>query len=106
MLSNNADIISGVSIIPLPGHTPGHAGFRVDDGNESMFHMGDIIHVPKLQLKDPNICTLFDVDAESALEHFQRQHRIECRYLGLSTEALAHELCHPYGTYFHFHRQL
>ena len=68
MLSNNADIISGVSIIPLPGHTPGHAGFRVDDGNESMFHMGDIIHVPKLQLKDPNICTLFDVDVESALK--------------------------------------
>ena len=68
LLSNNADIISGVSIIPLPGHTPGHAGFRVDDGNESMFHMGDIIHVPKLQLKDPNICTLFDVDAESALK--------------------------------------
>ena len=67
VLSSNKDIISGVSTVPLPGHTPGHAGFRVDDGNQSMFHMGDILHVPNLQLKDPNISTLFDVDPESAL---------------------------------------
>ena len=66
--ASNKDIISGVSTVPLPGHTPGHAGFRVDDGNQSMFHMGDIIHVPNLQLKDPNICTLFDIDPESALK--------------------------------------
>ena len=45
----------------------GHAGFRVDDGNQSMFHMGDIIHVPKLQLSDQNICTLFDIDPDAAL---------------------------------------
>ena len=68
VVKSNKDIISGVSTVPLPGHTPGHSGFRVDDGNQSMFHMGDIIHVPNLQLKDPNICTLFDVDAESALK--------------------------------------
>mgnify|MGYP001335511031 FL=1 len=67
VLTSNKDIISGVSTVPLPGHTPGHAGFRVDDGNQSMFHMGDILHVPNLQLKDPNISTLFDVDPESAL---------------------------------------
>ena len=67
VLTSNKDIISGVSTVPLPGHTPGHAGFRVDDGNQSMFHMGDIIHVPNLQLKDPNISTLFDVDPDSAL---------------------------------------
>ena len=67
VLTSNKDIISGVSTVPLPGHTPGHAGFRVDDGNQSMFHMGDILHVPNLQLKDPNISTLFDVDLESAL---------------------------------------
>ena len=68
VLKSNKVIISGVSTVPLPGHTPGHSGFRVDDGNQSMFHMGDIIHVPNLQLKDPNICTLFDVDPESALK--------------------------------------
>ena len=67
VLSGNADIVSGVSAVRLPGHTPGHAGFRVDDGNQSMFHMGDIIHVPKLQLSYPNICTLFDVDPDAAL---------------------------------------
>ena len=67
VLIKNKDIISGVSTVALPGHTPGHTGFRVDDGNHSMFHMGDIIHVPNLQLKDPNICTLFDVDPDAAL---------------------------------------
>ena len=66
-IKTNHEIISGVFPVPLPGHTPGHAGFRVDDGNHSLFHMGDIIHVQNLQLKDPKICTLFDVDSESAL---------------------------------------
>ena len=68
ILSVDAEIIPGVSIINLPGHTPAHSGFRVDDGNKSFIHMGDVLHVPNLQLSDPNISLVFDVDPEAAMK--------------------------------------
>tara|TARA_B110000027_G_scaffold17540_1_gene18101 strand:- start:8046 stop:8873 length:828 start_codon:yes stop_codon:yes gene_type:complete len=68
ILSVDAEIIPGVSIINLPGHTPAHSGFRVDDENKSVIHMGDVLHVPNLQLSDPNISLVFDVDPEAAMK--------------------------------------
>ena len=67
-ISFGKDIISGVSSVDIPGHTPGHSGFRVDEGNETLIQMGDILHVPNLQLENPNIATIFDVDSEAALK--------------------------------------
>jgi glyoxylase-like metal-dependent hydrolase (beta-lactamase superfamily II) len=67
-LSFDSDIASGVSSVSIPGHTPGHSGFRVDDGNESLIQMGDILHVPNLQLINPNVATVFDLDPEAALK--------------------------------------
>ena len=67
-ISFDKDIIPGVSSVSIPGHTPGHSGFRVDDGAQSLIQMGDIMHVPNLQLANPNIATVFDVDPEAALE--------------------------------------
>ena len=67
-LSFDSDIASGVSSVSIPGHTPGHSGFRVDDGNESLIQMGDILHVPNLQLINPNVATVFDIDPEGALK--------------------------------------
>ena len=52
----------------LPGHTPGHSGFRIDDSNESFINLGDILHVPNIQLENPNISLLFDVDMEQGLK--------------------------------------
>ena len=68
ILSVDAEIIPGVSIINLPGHTPAHSGFRVDDGNKSFIHMGDVLHAPNLQLSDSNISLVFDVDPEAAMK--------------------------------------
>ena len=67
-ISFGKDIISGVSSVDIPGHTPGHSGFRVDEGNETLIQMGDILHVPNLQLENPNIATIFDVDSEAAMK--------------------------------------
>ena len=67
-ISFGKDLISGVSSVNIPGHTPGHSGFRVDEGNETLIQMGDILHVPNLQLENPNIATIFDVDSEAALK--------------------------------------
>ena len=67
LVTEGKEIMSGVNTVAIPGHTPGHSGFRVDDGNDSLMHLGDIIHVPNLQLIDPNVSLVFDVDGETAL---------------------------------------
>lgn len=67
-ISLGKDIIPGVTSVSIPGHTPGHSGFRVDGGNETLIQMGDILHVPNLQLENPSISTVFDVDSEVALK--------------------------------------
>ena len=67
-LSNEDEIIKNVHVVDLPGHTPGHSGFRIDDANESFINLGDILHVPNIQLENPNISLLFDVDMEQGLK--------------------------------------
>ena len=67
LVAEGKEIMSGVNTVAIPGHTPGHSGFRVDDGNDSLMHLGDIIHAPNLQLIDPNVSLVFDVDGETAL---------------------------------------
>ena len=64
--STNADLGMGVSAMALPGHTPGHTGFRVDDGSESFAMVCDIFHAPALQIADPEIAIVFDIDADTA----------------------------------------
>jgi len=64
--ATNADLGNGLSAMALPGHTPGHTGFRVDDGSESFVMVCDIFHAPALQLADPEIAIVFDMDADTA----------------------------------------
>lgn len=66
IFSANADLGNGVSAVALPGHTPGHSGFRVDDGSENLTMVCDIVHAPDLQIADPEIAIAFDVDADTA----------------------------------------
>lgn len=65
-VSGEAEIAPGFYAMPLPGHTPGHAGFRIDSG-PGFVHVGDISHAQHLQYTDPTIYTAFDVDPETAL---------------------------------------
>ena len=67
-VSNEDEIIKNVHVVDLPGHTPGHSGFRIDDANESFINLGDILHVPNIQLENPNISLLFDVDMDQGLK--------------------------------------
>ena len=65
-VADNADIVGGVSLIPLPGHTPGHVGVRVTDGDAMLLHVADIFHAQDLQLADPEIAISFDIDPDTA----------------------------------------
>jgi glyoxylase-like metal-dependent hydrolase (beta-lactamase superfamily II) len=60
---DGAAIAPGVTLWPLPGHTPGHSGLLI--GQDAAL-AGDIIHAEFLQLPDPHVGTRYDVDADRA----------------------------------------
>lgn len=61
-----------VEAVPLPGHTPGHTGYRIASGGEQLLIWGDIMHVPAVQLPHPATGVVFDVDREMAVATRQR----------------------------------
>jgi glyoxylase-like metal-dependent hydrolase (beta-lactamase superfamily II) len=71
-LASDAEIAPGLRVLFLPGHTPGQAGFRLEDGGEVLVHVADIVHSEVLQLADPAISVAFDMDVEEARRQRQR----------------------------------
>lgn len=72
LVKDGDTLIRGVTALNLPGHTPGHMGFRADDGSGSFVHVGDIAHAPTLQLTNPEIGIAFDIDMDAARETRKR----------------------------------
>lgn len=76
--ADNVRFINGNKIIPeivplwLPGHTPGHTGFRIDSGDRSLLIWGDIVHFPHIQSACPTVGIAFDVDPVQASETRQK----------------------------------
>ena len=62
----------GITPVPLHGHTPGHTGYRIDDGGDSLLIWGDIMHVPDVQSVRPEVGMVFDNDPEQADETRRR----------------------------------
>lgn len=61
------EVCSGVTAVSLPGHTPGHTGYRVASGGRSLLIWGDIVHVQELQVPRPEVTMLVDVDPPAAI---------------------------------------
>ncbi len=64
--SGEADIAPGLTALPLPGHTPGHSGLQVADGDATLLIWTDIVHIAPVQLARPEVGTGFDTDADRA----------------------------------------
>ncbi|MCY3878809.1 MAG: MBL fold metallo-hydrolase [Rhodobacteraceae bacterium] len=71
-VASNGPIAPGVTFSDLPGHTPGHAGVLLDSGGARFLHAADILHAPDLQLFDPDIGAVFDMDKEEAIRSRRR----------------------------------
>lgn len=63
--------VPGVTEVALPGHTPGHVGYRVD-GRDPLLIWGDVVHLPALQMARPDWYFRFDVDPETAVASRRR----------------------------------
>jgi glyoxylase-like metal-dependent hydrolase (beta-lactamase superfamily II) len=62
----------GVTLLSLPGHTPGHAGYRLDSADESLVIWGDTVHVPEIQVPRPEVTSEYDIDEPLAAESRRR----------------------------------
>lgn len=64
-LDENEDV-AGIRPVWLPGHTPGHTGFRIDSNGESLLIWGDIVHFPYIQTAHPDVSIAFDINPAQA----------------------------------------
>jgi glyoxylase-like metal-dependent hydrolase (beta-lactamase superfamily II) len=66
LFSAGGEVFPGVTAVPLHGHTPGHCGYMITSGSESLLVWGDIIHVPEIQVPRPEVTMEFDTDPVAA----------------------------------------
>lgn len=64
--SGETEVAPGVMTVPLPGHTPGHTGLMLADGEEQLLIWGDIVHMPGFQFDQPDWSISFDADQDLA----------------------------------------
>ena len=66
--SGETEVAGGLTSMELFGHTPGHTGFMLTDGDASTLVWGDIVHVPPVQFARPDVTIGFDVNPDQARE--------------------------------------
>lgn len=64
----DADLGGGLTAIAMPGHTPGHTGYRLSSGNDQLIIFGDTAAFASLQFSNPNIGISFDADGAVAAD--------------------------------------
>ncbi len=62
----DGEAMPGVSAILQNGHTPGHTGWLLQSGNESLLIWGDLVHLASIQIPRPDTGLVFDVDPQAA----------------------------------------
>lgn len=65
-VTGHADLGHGIGVVPMPGHTPGHSGLRIEADGNGFLIVGDIVHAVDLQLPDPDIGVVYDRDGDEA----------------------------------------
>ena len=62
----DGELAPGITAIPCPGHTPGHTGFLISSGAESLLIWGDTVHMPEVQVPRPEVTMVVDTDPAGA----------------------------------------
>lgn len=70
--SGATQLFPGIRSIPSPGHTPGHSFYALESKGEKLVFWGDLLHVAEVQLPNPGVTIVFDVDPAAAAA--QRKH--------------------------------
>lgn len=62
------DLGDGLTLVPAPGHTPGHSVVRLSSAGEQFYLLGDAVISQELQLANPAITYALDGDAAQAVK--------------------------------------
>lgn len=62
------EVLPGMTAVPLPGHTEGHTGYRLESDGRNLLVWGDIVHFPRIQIPRPDVTIAFDQDSRLAAE--------------------------------------
>ena len=73
---DGGEVLPGITAMPLPGHTAGHTGYRLDSGDKSLLVWGDIVHFPQIQVPRPEVSIAFDQDSHLAAD--TRSRLLDC----------------------------
>jgi glyoxylase-like metal-dependent hydrolase (beta-lactamase superfamily II) len=65
-VSHGKEGLPGITCHPLPGHTPGHSGWLIASGSDSLLIWGDVVHLPGIQFALPQAGLAFDTDSDQA----------------------------------------
>jgi glyoxylase-like metal-dependent hydrolase (beta-lactamase superfamily II) len=66
-LIGEGTVMAGIAAVFLPGHTPGHSGYRIGEGENSVLIWGDVVNQPTIQSAHPEAGFVSDVDAALAV---------------------------------------
>jgi glyoxylase-like metal-dependent hydrolase (beta-lactamase superfamily II) len=62
-----AELIPGVvEAVDIKGHTPGHSGYLIGSGENTLLYIGDSLHSYVVSVREPQWLTAFDADPASA----------------------------------------
>lgn len=67
MASEGHEVVSGVSLVSTPGHTPGHMSVRLDSGDKSLLALGDAMSHAWTNFAHPDWFNGFDSDGEQTV---------------------------------------
>jgi glyoxylase-like metal-dependent hydrolase (beta-lactamase superfamily II) len=61
-----AQLVPGVvKAVEIKGHTPGHSGYRITSGNDSLLYIGDAMHSSIISVQKPDWPMNFDSDQKT-----------------------------------------
>lgn len=61
-----ADLVPGVKAVDIKGHTPGHSGYLISSGEQSLLYIGDTMHHSVVSVQQPDWTIAYDGDAPTA----------------------------------------
>jgi glyoxylase-like metal-dependent hydrolase (beta-lactamase superfamily II) len=61
------NVMAGIGAVFLPGHTPGHSGYRIGEGENSVLIWGDLVNQPTIQTAYPEAGFFSDADPALAV---------------------------------------
>lgn len=65
--NGETDLGDGITAFPLPGHSPGHTGYRIESDGESLLIIGDAVISAAIQFANPAASAIWDTSAEDSI---------------------------------------